>query len=66
MVILLLYNQQIIVQLLMTSGLGTVVLPKKNKRYTRKRKQNKHQNRESVIAFIYSCSDSMFQWQFRL
>jgi hypothetical protein len=31
MVILLLYNQQIVVQLWMISGLGPVVLPKKKK-----------------------------------
>ena len=37
MAILLLYNQQIIVQLLMISGLGSVVLPKKKKKFMRKR-----------------------------
>ncbi len=65
--ILLLYNQQIIVQLLMISGLGPIVLPKKKKkRYTCKRKRNSHRYCKSVIEFIHSWSDSMFQRQFRL
>ena len=66
MAILLLYNQQIIVQLLMISGLGSVVLPKKKKKYTLKRKRNNHRDHKTVIEFIHLWSNSIFQQQFRL
>jgi len=66
MAIILLYNQQIIVQLLMISGLGSVVLPKNKKKFTHERKRNNHQDYKTVIEFIHSWIDSMFQWQFRL
>jgi hypothetical protein len=66
MAILLLYNQQIIVQLVMISGLGSVVLPKKTKKFMHKRRRSNQRDHKTVIDFIHSWSDSMLQWQFRL
>jgi len=66
MAILLLYNQQIFVQLVMISGLGSVVLPKKTKKFMRKRKWNNKRDHKTVIDFIQLWSDSIFQRQFRL
>jgi hypothetical protein len=50
MAILLLHNQQIIVQQLKISGLGSVVLPKKKKRYIR----NKSVTTTEIINLLLS------------
>ncbi len=47
---LLLYNQQIMVQLLMIRGFCLIVLPKKKKRYTRKRKHNNHREHQCWVV----------------
>jgi len=60
MALLLLYNHQFIVQLLMMSGALPVFLPMKKKFYTGKRKHNSHRDHRAVIDFIHSWSDTMF------